>query len=244
MAAQTRSRTRQQAPGRPNPQRLRIFTQRDHPQMKWLRFSLPSHFLWLRDGTHPLAAGPVNPGLLPRPGRSDRQRRWMPGLGPGRQAAAKTTRAASAESGVRPGPRPRRYAQATAKPRKQGPCRSSLIIPADMVGNSDHQGGVVTAPERVICARAVVPLCGRSRVGAEDGPRAHQEPLALALSICSGAAASSCSHTSRPQGRPARIELALVTQLGVQRRLARVMAPGVIPVVAVQQAEQLPLDGG
>ena len=45
-------------------------------------------------------------------------------------------------------------------------------------------------------------------------------------------------------GRPARIELALVTQLGVQRRLARVMAPGVIPVVAVQQAEQLPLDGG
>jgi hypothetical protein len=35
-------------------------------------------FLWLRDGTHPLAAGPVNPGLLPRPGRSDRQRRWVP----------------------------------------------------------------------------------------------------------------------------------------------------------------------
>ncbi len=30
--------------------------------------------------------GPVNPGLLPRPGRSDRQRRWVPeNLGPGRQ---------------------------------------------------------------------------------------------------------------------------------------------------------------
>ena len=40
-------------------------------------------FLWLRDGTHPLAVGPVNPGLLPRPGRSDRhaggcQKTWDP----------------------------------------------------------------------------------------------------------------------------------------------------------------------
>ena len=59
-------------------------------------------------------------------------RRQMPGLGPGRQAAAKTARAAPAESGVRPGPRPRHDAQATAKPQKQGarqsfsdhPCRS------------------------------------------------------------------------------------------------------------------------
>jgi hypothetical protein len=72
------------------------------------------------------------PRSLPRPGRSDRHRRWMPGLGPGRQAAGKTARAASAESGVRPGPRPRHYAQATAKQRKQGTCRSSLIIPADL----------------------------------------------------------------------------------------------------------------
>jgi hypothetical protein len=51
--------------------------------------------------------GPVNPGLLPRPGRSDRQRRWVPeNLGPGRQGDIKTTRAASADSEVRPGPRP------------------------------------------------------------------------------------------------------------------------------------------
>ena len=35
-------------------------------------------FLRLRDGTHPLAVGPVNPGLLHRLGRSDRQRRWVP----------------------------------------------------------------------------------------------------------------------------------------------------------------------
>ena len=51
--------------------------------------------------------GPVNPGLLPRPGRSDRQRRWVPeNLGPGRQVYLKTARAASADSEVRPGPRP------------------------------------------------------------------------------------------------------------------------------------------
>src|SRR5712691_13551429 len=43
-------------------------------------------FLWLRDGTHPLAAGPVNPGLLHRTGRSGRCCRWVPqNLGPGRQ---------------------------------------------------------------------------------------------------------------------------------------------------------------
>ena len=35
-------------------------------------------FLRLRDGTHPLAVGPVNPGLLHRTGRSDRQRRQVP----------------------------------------------------------------------------------------------------------------------------------------------------------------------
>ena len=35
-------------------------------------------FLWLRDGTHPLAAGPVNPGLSHRTGRSGRHRRWVP----------------------------------------------------------------------------------------------------------------------------------------------------------------------
>ena len=77
---------------------------------------------WLRDGTHPLAAGPVNPGLFAKTqGRSDRHRRWMPELGPGldRPLEEEQPGAASAvESGVRPGPRLRHYAQATAKPRK------------------------------------------------------------------------------------------------------------------------------
>jgi hypothetical protein len=35
-------------------------------------------FLRLRDGTHPLAVGTVNPGLLSRSGRSDWQRWWVP----------------------------------------------------------------------------------------------------------------------------------------------------------------------
>ena len=64
-------------------------------------------FLWLRDGTHPLAAGPVNPGLLPRPGRSGpappvgAMKTWDPAD----RSSRKTTRAASADSEVRPGPR-------------------------------------------------------------------------------------------------------------------------------------------
>ena len=64
------------------------------------------------------------PRPLPRPGRSDRQRRWVPELGPGRQAGNRTTSTASAGSQVRPGPRLRRYAQTAAKPRKQDSCRS------------------------------------------------------------------------------------------------------------------------
>src|SRR5215471_580037 len=47
-------------------------------------------FKRLRDGTHPLAAGPDNPGLLPRPGRSARHRWQVPGKpGPGRQIDSK-----------------------------------------------------------------------------------------------------------------------------------------------------------
>ena len=42
-------------------------------------------FLRLRDGTHPLTVGPVNPGLLHRLGRSGRHRLQVPNLGPGRQ---------------------------------------------------------------------------------------------------------------------------------------------------------------
>jgi hypothetical protein len=56
-----------------------------------LRWS--SHpFLRLRDGTHPLAVGPGIPGLLLRPGRSDRPRRQMPGKlwRPGRRIVRKT----------------------------------------------------------------------------------------------------------------------------------------------------------
>src|SRR5438046_8421591 len=50
-------------------------------------------FLWLRDGTHPLAAGPVNPGLLHRTGRSGRHRGWVPkNLEPGRRIVSRTAR--------------------------------------------------------------------------------------------------------------------------------------------------------
>src|SRR6185437_2132330 len=51
--------------------------------------------------------GSGNPGLLPRPGRSDRQRRWVPlTWGPADRSFPRTARTASADSQVRPGPRP------------------------------------------------------------------------------------------------------------------------------------------
>src|SRR5215469_14330537 len=67
------------------------------------------------------AVGPGNPGLLPRPGRSDRQRRWVPGAGPGRQIDLKTARTASADSEVRPGPRPQTLRPYQAKTSEAGP---------------------------------------------------------------------------------------------------------------------------
>src|SRR5215472_11590548 len=75
-------------------------------------------------------SGPVNPGLLPRPGRSDRHRRWVPNTGARPTDRYQDNQAASADSQVRPGPSPRPYAHITAKPRKQG--RSTIhILPAD-----------------------------------------------------------------------------------------------------------------
>jgi hypothetical protein len=79
-------------------------------------------FLRLRDGTHPLAAGSVNPGLFP--GRADQagaaggcQKTWDPA---GR-SFRRTTRAASAESEVRPGPRPLTLRPHQAKTREARP---------------------------------------------------------------------------------------------------------------------------
>src|SRR5439155_13183265 len=87
-------------------------------------------FLRLRGGTHPLAVGPGNPGLLHRPGRSDRQRRWVPGAGPGRQIDLKTTRTASADSEVRPGPRPQTLRPYQAKTSEAGPeAQSTSSLP-------------------------------------------------------------------------------------------------------------------
>jgi hypothetical protein len=50
-------------------------------------------FLRLRDGTHPLAAGPVNPALLHRTGRSGRHAGGCQiNLGPGRRIVSRTAR--------------------------------------------------------------------------------------------------------------------------------------------------------
>src|SRR5437763_826287 len=87
-------------------------------------------FLRLK-GWHPLAAGPVNPGLLPRTGRSGRHRRWVPEkLGPGRQIDLRTARAASADSEVRPGPRPQTLRPYQAKTTEAGPeAQSTSSLP-------------------------------------------------------------------------------------------------------------------
>src|SRR6185437_9681937 len=61
-------------------------------------------FLRLRGGTHPLAAGPVNPGLLHRTGRSDRHAGGChKNLGPGRQIVSKDSRSGVSRIGGQAG---------------------------------------------------------------------------------------------------------------------------------------------
>src|SRR5690348_2223101 len=119
-----------------------------------LRWSLSS-LSQVRDGTHPLAVGPGNPGLLHRPGRSDRQRRWVPGAGPGRQIDLKTARAASADSEVRPGPRPQTLRPYQAKTTEAGPeaqSTSSLPTMSGLWIMASHRPGGTEPPALALLA--------------------------------------------------------------------------------------------
>ena len=85
--------------------------------------------------------GPVNPGLLPRPGRSDRQRRWVPETwGPAGQVDLKTARAASADSEVRPGPRLPTLRPCQPKTTEAGPeALSTSSLPTRRDGWADRR---------------------------------------------------------------------------------------------------------
>src|SRR5215472_5925663 len=88
-------------------------------------------FLWLRDGTHPLATRTREPRPL---AQARRIRPAAPvgatNLGPADRSYPKTARSASAESEVRPDPGHRPYARITPEPRRQG--RSTIhILPAE-----------------------------------------------------------------------------------------------------------------
>jgi MFS family permease len=81
---------------------LLVFTIIEAPAYGWAAarsLAVPSR---LRDGTHLLAVGPVNPGLLPRPGGTAGRAGGCPNLGPGRRIVRKTARSAFAGSSVAP----------------------------------------------------------------------------------------------------------------------------------------------
>jgi len=88
-------------------------------------------FLWLKGWHAPAGRRIREPRPLPRPGGSDRQRRWVPGTwDPADRSSRRTARAASAGSEVRPGPRLPTLRPRRAKAGRQGrkhyphpPCR-------------------------------------------------------------------------------------------------------------------------
>jgi hypothetical protein len=93
-----------------------------HTLLRWCLHVGHCHpLLWLRDGTHPLAARTSEP----RPLAQVRQIRSAAPVGAktwaGRQAGLKTARAAPADSDVRPGPRPRTVRLHQVKTTEAGP---------------------------------------------------------------------------------------------------------------------------
>jgi hypothetical protein len=62
----------------------------------------------------------VNSGLLPRPGRSHRLRRWVPDWDPADRSLAGQPEAGVGRIEGQAGSRVRRYARNRTKPRKQG----------------------------------------------------------------------------------------------------------------------------
>src|SRR4249920_2106568 len=88
-------------------------------------------FLGLRDGTHRCAVGSGNPGLLHRPGRSDRQNRWCHNLGPGRHNGSHNSPTGVSRIGSQAGTQ---AADATRAPRRSPASRAgstSYSLPAD-----------------------------------------------------------------------------------------------------------------
>src|SRR5260221_8028808 len=115
---------------------------------------MPSLFSGCRDGTPPLAVGPVNPGLFP--GQADQTGSaggCHENLGPADRSFRRTTRAASADSEVRPGPRPPTLTPHQVKAREAGP----EALPTSSLPTMSGCRRRVTA--RVLRADAPV-LCG------------------------------------------------------------------------------------
>src|SRR6266851_3017736 len=120
--------------------------------------------------------GPVNPGLLPRPGRSDRQRRWVP-----RTGARPTDRYQDNPSGVgrfagQAGTRSPTLRPHHRKTAEAGPGALTHILPADYLLFGGMAGMALPCSDRPIlrvfgpCARRVcAALVGYTlSVGHED----------------------------------------------------------------------------
>jgi hypothetical protein len=122
--------------------------------------AVPSRTAALRDGTHPLAVGPVNPASAKtgqiRPAAPAGARNWDPA---GKPVTGQPQRRRPDRRSGR-GPRLRRYAQTAAKPRKQDSCRSFSDPPCryarafKLIEAAQARWRAVNAPHLVALVRA------------------------------------------------------------------------------------------
>src|SRR5262249_54574525 len=175
-------------------------------------------FLWLRDGTHPLATRTREPRPL---AQARRIRPAAPvgatNLGPAGRSYPKTARSASAESEVRPDPGHRPYARITPEPRRQG--RSTIhILPAESAWSCVAQTmrfNGHTSP-RLCALHLAPPRSGRPPRKGVYTPVSPMPPVAVAAAFgfSWGSARLGLPDAGTSTGRPAK------TGLGDQPELA------------------------
>jgi hypothetical protein len=128
---------------------------------------------------------PENPGLLPRPGRSDRQRRWVPQKpGPGRQIDSQDSPSGVSRFGGQAGTQAPTLRPRQIKAREAGPealPTSSLPIPCGWHPCRTQSGRHADCPVR----RAPATATARARGWAKHTGRAwHCWFRAIATTIC------------------------------------------------------------
>src|SRR6266702_2510223 len=160
---------------------------------------MPSLFSGCRGGTHPLAVGPVKPRPLPRPGRSDRQRRRVPQKpGPGRQIVSKDNPSGVSRIGGQAGTQAPDPTPTPPQNRGSRAGSTTNILPAESGAASFRAVGLL--PAHIVAGSVPRPSRRRGIVAVMSAVRF----IALAAVVVLAAGCAGGSGAAVSPGTPAR----------------------------------------